>query len=459
VLNQFSNFADENLRGGGVFKNIVNIGKELEMKEVVIVNGSRTAVGEFGGSLKGVNAVDLGSLVIKEALKRAGLRPSIDEFSKSCRPTALGNFEMTTINKKYYDYDESLKPVYIDEVIMGNVLQGGQGQNVARQASIYAGIPEETNAFTVNKICASGMKAIALAAQAIQAGNAEIIVAGGMENMSNAPFILPNARWGYRMSMPHSQITDLMVYDGLYEIFNGYHMGVTAENIAALYKISRQEQDEFSLRSHQRARAANASGAVADEIVSVVIPQKKGDPKIFNVDERPMDTSLEKMGKLATVFKKDGTVTAGNASGINDGAAAVIVMSAEKAKELKLEPLARIKGFASGGVDPAYMGLGPIPATRKLFKQLNLTVKDIDLFELNEAFASQALACMKELEVDVEKCNLNGGAVSIGHPIGCSGARITYTLAMQMKKKNLKRGLASLCIGGGQGLSMILERV
>ena len=428
------------------------------MKEVVIVNGSRTAVGEFGGSLKGVNAVDLGSLVIKEALKRAGLRPSIDVFLKSCRPAALGNFEMTAINKKYYDYDESLKPVYIDEVIMGNVLQGGQGQNVARQASIYAGIPEETNAFTVNKICASGMKAIALAAQAIQAGNAEIIVAGGMENMSNAPFILPNARWGYRMSMPHSQITDLMVYDGLYEIFNGYHMGVTAENIAALYKISRQEQDEFSLRSHQRARAANASGAVADEIVSVVIPQKKGDPKIFNVDERPMDTSLEKMGKLATVFKKDGTVTAGNASGINDGAAAVIVMSAEKAKELKLEPLAKIKGYASGGVDPAYMGLGPIPATRKLFKQLNLTVKDIDLFELNEAFASQALACMKELEVDVEKCNLNGGAVSIGHPIGCSGARITYTLAMQMKKKNLKRGLASLCIGGGQGLSMILEQ-
>jgi acetyl-CoA C-acetyltransferase len=425
---------------------------------VVIVNGSRTAVGEFGGSLKGVNAVDLGSLVIKEALKRAGLRPSIDDFSKSCRPAALGNFEMTAINKKYYAYDESLKPVYIDEVIMGNVLQGGQGQNVARQASIYAGLPEETNAFTVNKICASGMKAIALAAQAIQAGNAEIIVAGGMENMSNAPFILPNARWGYRMSMPHSQITDLMVYDGLYEIFNGYHMGVTAENIAALYKISRQEQDEFSLRSHQRARAANASGAVADEIVSVVIPQKKGDPKIFNVDERPMDTSLEKMGKLATVFKKDGTVTAGNASGINDGAAAVIVMSAEKAKELKLEPLAKIKGFAGGGVDPAYMGLGPIPATRKLFKQLNLTVKDIDLFELNEAFASQALACMKELEVDVEKCNLNGGAVSIGHPIGCSGARITYTLAMQMKKKNLKRGLASLCIGGGQGLSMVLER-
>lgn len=429
------------------------------MKEVVIVSGARTAVGEFGGSLKGIRTVDLGALVIKEALKRAGIRPSIDEFSRSCRPDALGSFEMTEINKKYYDYNESLKPVYVDEVIMGNVLQGGQGQNVARQASIYAGLPEETNAFTVNKICASGMKAIALAAQAIEAGNAEIIVAGGMENMSNAPFIIPQARWGYRMSMPFSQITDLMVYDGLYEIFNGYHMGVTAENIAALYKISRQQQDEFSLRSHQRARAAIASGAVADEIVSVFIPQKKGDPKVFNVDERPMDTSLEKMSKLATVFKKDGMVTAGNASGINDGAAAVIVMSAEKAKELKLEPLAKIKGYASGGVDPAYMGLGPIPSTRKLFKKLNLTAKDIDLFELNEAFAAQALACMKELEVDIEKCNLNGGAVSLGHPVGCSGARITYTLAMQMKKKNLKRGLASLCIGGGQGMSMILENV
>ncbi|HUN56427.1 MAG TPA: acetyl-CoA C-acetyltransferase [Smithella sp.] len=429
------------------------------MKEVVIVSGARTAVGEFGGSLKGIRTVDMGALVIKEALKRVGLRPSIDEFSRSCRPDAFGSFEMTELNKKYYDYNESLKPVYVDEVIIGNVLQGGQGQNVARQASIYAGLPEETNAFTVNKICASGMKAIALAAEAIQAGSAEIIVAGGMENMSNAPYVVPQARWGYRMSMPFSQITDLMVYDGLYEIFNGYHMGVTAENIAALYKISRQQQDEFSLRSHQRARAAIASGAMADEIVPVVIPQKKGDPKIFNVDERPMDTSLEKMCRLATVFKKDGTVTAGNASGINDGAAAVIVMSAEKARELKLQPLARICGYASGGVDPAYMGLGPIPSTRKLFKKLSLTSKDIDLFELNEAFASQALACMKELDIDIEKCNLNGGAVSLGHPIGCSGARITYALAMQMKKKNLKRGLATLCIGGGQGMSMVLENV
>jgi acetyl-CoA C-acetyltransferase len=440
-------------------KKYFNAGKELIMKDVVIVSGARTAVGEFGGSLKGIKTVDIGALVMKEALKRAGLRPSIDDFHKSCRPDAFGNFEMTEINKKYYDYDQSLQPVYVEEVIMGNVLQGGQGQNVARQACVYAGFPEETNAYTVNKVCASGMKAIALATQAIQSGNADIIVAGGMEVMSNAPFAVPQARWGYRMSMPFSQITDLMVYDGLYEIFNGYHMGMTAENIAALYKISRSEQDEFAFRSHQRARAANASGTVADEIVSVVIPQKKGDPKVFNVDERPMDTSLEKMGKLATVFKKDGTVTAGNASGINDAATAVLVMSAEKATELKLQPLAKICGFASGGVDPAYMGLGPIPATRKLFKKLNLTVKDIDLFELNEAFAVQALACMKELDVDGEKCNLNGGAVSIGHPIGCSGARITYTLAMQMKKKGLKRGLASLCIGGGQGMSMILESV
>jgi acetyl-CoA C-acetyltransferase len=428
------------------------------MREAVIVSGARTAVGEFGGSLKGVKTVDLGALVIKEALKRAGLRPSVNDFIKNCRPNALGKFEMTEINKKYYDYQESLKPVYVDEVIMGNVLQAGQGQNVARQSSIYAGLPEETNACTVNKVCASGLKAIALAAQAIACGNAEIIVAGGMENMSNAPFAVPEARWGYRMSMPYSQITDLMVYDGLYEIFNGYHMGMTAENIAALYKISRTEQDEFSLRSHQRARAANASGVVADEIVEVIVPQKKGEPKIFKVDERPMDTSLEKMSKLPAVFKKDGTITAGNASGINDGAAVVVVMSAEKAKELKFEILAKIRGFASGGVDPAYMGLGPIPATRKLFKQLNLTMKDIDLIELNEAFASQALACVKELNIDMEKCNLNGGGVSLGHPIGCSGARITYTLAMQMRKKNLKRGLASLCIGGGQGMSIVLER-
>ncbi|PKN66940.1 MAG: acetyl-CoA C-acyltransferase [Deltaproteobacteria bacterium HGW-Deltaproteobacteria-12] len=429
------------------------------MKEAVIVSGARTAVGEFGGSLKGVKTVDLGALVIKEALKRAGLRPAVNDLLKSCRADALGNFDMTEINKKYYDFDSSLKPVYVDEVIMGNVLQGGQGQNVARQASIFAGLPEETNAYTVNIVCASGMKAIALAAQAIQAGEADILVAGGMENMSNAPFALQDARFGYRMSMPFGKITDLMVHDGLYEIFNGYHMGMTAENIAALYKISRQEQDEFAFQSHQRARAAIANGSLKDEIVPVLIPQKKGDPKVFDVDERPMDTSLEKMGKLATVFKKDGTVTAGNASGINDAACAVLVMSAEKAKELGLKPLAKIKGCASGGVDPAYMGLGPIPATRKLFKKLGITMKDIDLVELNEAFAVQSLACIRELGVDINRCNLYGGAVSIGHPIGCSGARITYSLALQMQKKNLKMGLASLCIGGGQGMSLVLESV
>jgi acetyl-CoA C-acetyltransferase len=429
------------------------------MKNVVIVSGARTAVGEFGGSLKGVRTVDLGALVIKEALKRAGLKPAINELLKSCRPTALGEFDMTDINKKYHDYDASLKPVYIDEVIMGCVLQGGQGQNVTRQAAIFAGVPEETNAYTVNKVCASGMKAIALAAQAIQSGDADIIVAGGMENMTNAPFILPDARFGYRMSMPFGKIADMMVYDGLYEIFNGYHMGITAENLAALYKISRQEQDEFALQSHQRARAAIVNGTFKDEIVPVVIPQKKGDPKIFAVDERPMETTLEKMAKLPPAFKKDGTVTAGNASGINDGAAAVLVMSEEKAKELGIKPLARIKGFASGGVDPAYMGLGPIPATRKLFNKLNLTMKDMDIVELNEAFAVQSLACMKELGVDGNQCNINGGGVSIGHPIGCTGARITYTLAVQLQKKNLKLGLASLCIGGGQGMSIILEKV
>jgi acetyl-CoA C-acetyltransferase len=304
------------------------------------------------------------------------------------------------------------------------------------------------------------MKAITLASQIIKAGDADAIVAGGMENMSNAPYALTDARWGYRMSMPFGKITDVMVYDGLYEIFNGYHMGFTAENIAAKYGITRKEQDEIALMSHQRARVAIANGTYAEEIVPVVIPQKKGDPTVFKVDERPMDTSLEKMAKIPPAFKKDGgTVTAGNSSGINDGAAAVVVMNAEKAKELGLEPLAKIKGFASGGVDPAYMGLGPIPATRKVFKKLGLTIKDIDLVELNEAFAVQAIASMRELKIDLDNCNINGSGISIGHPIGCTGARITYTLAMQMKKKNLNLGLATLCIGGGQGMAIVLERV
>jgi len=429
------------------------------MKEVVIVSGARTAVGSFGGSLKGVRTVDLGALVIKEAIKRAGLRPVVSDFVNGCRPDVFKDVTMTEIQKKYYDYADTLAPAYFDECIMGNVLQAGLGQNPGRQASIYAGLPEETNTITVNKVCASGMKAITLAAQIIKAGDAEILVAGGMENMSNAPFALPDARWGYRMSMPFGQITDIVVHDGLYEIFNKYHMGFTAEDIAAKYGITRQEQDELALMSHQRARAAIASGAVDDEIVPVVIPSKKGDT-IFKVDERPMDTTIEKMAKLGPAFKRDGgTVTAGNASGINDGAAAVVVMSAEKAKELGLTPLARIKGYASGGVDPAYMGLGPIPATRKVLGKLGLTMKDIDLVELNEAFACQAIACIRELGVDLDKTNLNGSGISIGHPVGCTGARITYSLAMQMKKRNAALGLATLCIGGGQGMAIVLERV
>jgi len=429
------------------------------MKEVVIVSGARTAVGSFGGSLKGVRTVDLGALVIKEAMKRAGLRPAISDVVKSSRPDIFGEFDMTDINRKYYDYDDTLMPVYMDECIMGNVLQSALGQNPARQSGIYAGLPEETNGMTVNKVCASGMKAITLASQIIKAGDADAIVAGGMENMSNAPYALTDARWGYRMNMPFGQIMDIMVHDGLYEIFNGYHMGLTAENIAVKYGITRREQDELALISHQRSKAAIANGTYGEEIVPVVIPQKKGDPVIFKVDERPMDTSLEKMAKLPPAFRKDGgTVTAGNASGINDGAAAVIVMSAEKAGELGLKPLAKIKGFAAGGIDPAYMGLGPIPATRKVFKKLGLTMKDIDLVELNEAFASQAIASMRELKIDLDKCNINGSGISIGHPIGCTGARITYTLAMQMSKRNLNLGLATLCIGGGQGMAIVLER-
>lgn len=425
----------------------------------MIVSGARTAVGTFGGSLKDVKLVDLGALVVKEAIKRAGLRPTITDFVKECRPDVFGDFDMTEQNRKYYDYDDSLTPAYFDECIMGNVIQAAQGQNPGRQAAIYAGLPEETTGITVNKVCASGMKAITLGVQAILSGEAEIIVTGGMENMSRAPYALPDARWGYRMDMPYGKLIDTMVFDGLYEIFHEYHMGITAENIAEAYGISREEQDKLGLMSHQRARAAIANGTVSDEIVPVTIPQKKGEPRIFDEDERPMDTSLEKMAKLPPAFKKDGTVTAGNASGINDAAAAVVIMKASKAKELGLKPLAKIKGFASGGVNTAYMGLGPIPATRKLLKKLNLSMKDMEYIELNEAFASQAIACMRELDIDLDKCNLNGSGISIGHPVGCTGARLAYTLAMQMNKQDLNLGLATLCIGGGQGMAMVLERV
>ncbi len=408
--------------------------------------------------MKDINVVDLGALVIKEAVTRAGLKPIISEFVSSCRPDVFGKFEKTEFNKKYYDYNENGVPIYFDEVIMGNVLQASLGQNSARQACLFAGLPEETNAFTVNKVCASGMKAIALAVQAIKSGNAEAIIAGGMENMSLAPYTLPKARWGFRMDMPFGNIVDTMVFDGLWEIFNNYHMGFTAENIALKYGIPRQEQDEISILSHQRALKAIAEEKVKDEIVPVKVPQRKGDPISFRDDERPMETNMEKMSRLKPVFKSDGTVTAGNASGINDAAAAVVVMSDSKASELGFEPLAIVKAFASGGVDPAYMGLGPIPATRKIMNRLNLKIEDFDIVELNEAFAVQALACIKELKLDLDKTNLNGSGISIGHPIGCTGARIVYSLAMQLKKANGHLGLATLCIGGGQGMSMVLER-
>lgn len=430
------------------------------MRDVVIVSGARTAVGSFGGSLKGVGAVELGARVIREAILRAGIRPEVSPAVRACGPDVFRDVDKTELQKRYYDYPDTSVPLYFDECIMGNVLQAGLGQNPGRQACIHAGLPEETNAITVNKVCASGMKAIALAAQAIRAGDAEAVVAGGMENMSNAPYALPDARWGYRMNMPFGKITDLVVFDGLYEIFNGYHMGFTAENIAARYGIARREQDELALMSHQRAREAIAVGAVADEIVPIDLPQKKGAPLVFATDERPMETSLEKLAQLPPAFKKDGgTVTAGNASGINDGAAAVVVMAADRAKDLELTPLARIRGYAAGGVDPAYMGLGPIPATRKLLKNLGLTMGDIDLVELNEAFAVQAIACVRELGIDLDRCNLNGSGISIGHPVGCTGARITYGLAMQLRKRDLNLGLATLCIGGGQGMAILLERV
>jgi acetyl-CoA C-acetyltransferase len=303
------------------------------------------------------------------------------------------------------------------------------------------------------------MKAIALAAATIKAGDNEVVIAGGMENMSDVPIGLPKARWGHRMDMPFGKTVDLMVFDALYEIFYGYHMGITAENIAARYKISREEQDKLSVESHARARNAIKSGLLKDEIVPVTIPQKKGNAIIFDTDERPMETSMEKLAKLNTAFKKDGTVTAGNASGINDAAAALLIMSEDKAKQMGLKPLARIKGYASGGVDPAYMGLGPVPAVRKLLRITGTSIKDYGLFELNEAFASQAISCLRELNIPWDITNVNGSAISIGHPVGCSGARIVLALANEMKRRNVALGLASLCIGGGQGMAIAIEAV
>jgi acetyl-CoA C-acetyltransferase len=429
------------------------------MPEVVIVSGARTAIGAFGASLRDIPVVNLGALVIKEALKRAGIRPKAGKNLLQYAPKVVKDAGLTELEKTHYDWDDSLKEIQVDEVIMGNVLQGGQGQNTARQATIYAGLPKETYAFTVNKICASGLKAITLGAQAIMLGEAQVIVAGGMENMSYAPYALPRARWGYRMDVnAKGETIDLMVYDGLWEIFYGYHMGLTAENIAAKYNIARQEQDELGLLSHQRARAAIAQGLFKEEIVPVVIPQKKGEAVAFDTDERPMDTSLDKMAKLPPVFKKDGTVTAGNASGINDAAAAVVLMSREKAEELKLEPMGVVKSYASGGVDPAYMGLGPIPVVKKALEKASMGIKDLDVIELNEAFASQAIACMRELGLSTDNTNICGSGISLGHPIGCTGARLVVTILHEMKRHNLHKGLVTMCIGGGQGMAMVIER-
>lgn len=427
------------------------------MGDVVIVSRARTPVGSFGGTLKATPAAQLGALALNAALKKAGVRPVATENLTQYEPDALKGMGITDLEKKGYDYDDSLPGVEIDEVLMGHVITAGLGQNPARQAAIYAGIPKETPVFTVSKVCASGMKAIALGAQAIKSGDADIILAGGQENMSMVPYSLPAARWGARMN--NVDLVDLMVFDGIYEIFYGYHMGITAENIAEKYGISRLEQDELGALSHARARKAIAEGWFKDEIVPVVIPQRKGDPIVFDTDERPMDTSVEKMGKLRPAFKKDGTVTAGNASGINDAGAAVLMMSEEKAKELGLKPLVKVKAYASGGVDPAYMGTGPVPAVRKVLKKTGIAIDDFGVIELNEAFASQAIACVRELKADPEKTNTVGSGISIGHPVGCSGARLIVTLIGLMQRGDHELGLGALCIGGGQGMAMILEKM
>jgi len=427
------------------------------MRDAVIVSGARTPVGTFGLSLKSTPVVQLGAIVLKETLKKIKLRPLASKAMTQFEPDGLKGIGMIDLEKEGYDYDDSFQPIEINEVIMGNVVGAGQGQNVSRQAMINAGISKETPAFSVNKICASGMKAVALAVQSIRSGEADVVLAGGMENMSLIPYALPAARWGARMN--NTDLVDLMIMDGLFEIFYGYHMGLTAENIAEKYGISRKEQDELGALSHLRARKAITDGTFKNEIVPVIIPQKKGDPIIFDTDERPMDTSVEKMAKIPTAFKKDGTVTAGNSSGINDAAAALLLMSDGKAKEMGLKPLVRIRSYSSAAIDPAYMGLGPIPAVRKILKKEKLSINDFGVIELNEAFASQAIACVRELKADMEKTNLHGSGISIGHPIGCTGARIVLTLTGEMMRKDHKLGLASLCIGGGQGMAMVLERV
>lgn len=391
------------------------------MREVVIASAVRTAVGKFDGILSSLGAVDMGSLVIEEALKRANVLPHL-----------------------------------VDEVIFGNVLQTGLGQNPARQAAVKGGIPVETPAFTVNKVCGSALKCVELAAQAILAGDADIIVAGGMESMSNAPFATEaKARWGLRMG--DAKLTDIMIKDGLWCAFNDYHMGITAENVAEKYGITRNEQDRVAYISHARAIDAIKSGAFKSEILPITIKNKKGEI-VVDEDEGPRKgTTLESLAALKPAFKKDGTVTAGNSSTINDGAAALVVMSAEKAKQLGIKPLAKIVSYASAGVDPSIMGIGPVPATRKALAKANLAIEDLDLIEANEAFAAQWCAVGKELGFELSKVNANGGAIALGHPIGASGARILVTLLYALKARNLKRGLATLCIGGGQGTALIVE--
>ena len=390
--------------------------------DIVIASIARTAVGSFGKGLKDVSAVELGVIAVKEALKRVGVEPA-----------------------------------QVDQVLLGCVLQAGLGQNVARQVCLNAGIPVEATAVTMNQVCGSGLRTVALAASLIKAGEGDIFVAGGMENMSQAPFAVPKARWGARMG--DAEFKDLMIHDGLFEIFNGYHMGCTAENIAEKYGLTREQQDEFGCTSQQRAEAAITGGRFKDEIVPVEIPQRKGDPRIFDTDEHPrFGTTVEAMAKLPPAFKKGGTVTAGNASGINDGAGAAVVMSADTANKLGIEPVARIVSYAAAGVDPAFMGLGPIPASRKAMELAGLSVGEIDLFEANEAFAAQALACVKDLELPLDRTNVNGGAIALGHPIGASGTRILTTLIYEMQKRDVNKGLATLCVGGGMGVAMIVER-
>lgn len=391
-------------------------------QEVVIVSAVRTAIGSFQGALKDVSATKLGAIVIKEAVQRAGI-----------------------------------KPEQVSEVIMGNVLQAGLGQNPARQAAIESGLPEAVPAMTINKVCGSGLKAVHLAYQAIYAGDAEIVVAGGMENMSLAPYLMPKARTGYRMG--DQTIVDSMIQDGLTCAFNNYHMGITAENLCDRYDISREEQDEFSARSQARAAAAIDAGRFDDEIVPVEIPQRKGDPVIFKTDEYvKRDSTAEKLGKLRPAFKKDGSVTAGNASGINDGAAAVIVMSKAKADELGLTPLATIVANGHAGVDPAVMGIGPVQAVKNVLNKADMSIGDIELIEANEAFAAQSIAVDRELGFNHDILNVNGGAIALGHPIGASGARVFVSLLHEMQKRDAKTGLATLCIGGGQGVATIVKR-